>query len=95
MDGSLVVSIQDEVRFSVIKEFLAGRVSRGEAAKDLGITERAVTKAARKVREHGLRGAIHGNRGRKPANKLDELSRLRILKLKKEKYYDFSVLHAH
>jgi transposase len=87
--------MQDEVRFSVLKEFLAGRVSRAEAAKALGITERAVTKAARKVREHGLRGAIHGNRGRKPVNKLDELSRLRILKLKKEKYYDFSVLHAH
>jgi len=46
MDRSLVVSIQDEVRYNVLGEFLVGRISRAEASKALGITERAVTKAS-------------------------------------------------
>jgi len=94
MGGGFVVSPKDEIRFHHLQEFISGKHSRADTAKLLGISERAVSKAARRVRAQGLRGAIHGNKKRAPANQIDKFTKQRVISLKKDTYAHFNVRHA-
>jgi len=94
MDGGVFVTRNDEIRFGVIQEFLGGKISRQEAAATLSLSERMISKLAGRVKEHGLLGVVHGNRGKRPANRKDDFTKARIIRLKRDKYPDFNVTHA-
>jgi len=78
----------------VIESFIEGHISRERAALKLGITERSVSRRAKKIRTLGLNGAYHGNRGRKPKQKKSRTTKHRYLSKKREQYFDFNVCHA-
>jgi hypothetical protein len=47
------------------------------------------------VKEKGLPGVFHKNRGRDPHNKTDQFTKRRAVNLAKDKYFDFNTAHAH
>lgn len=93
-DGSLIVTKSEQFSLRVLEDYRAGRISRKEAAAVLGVSERAVNRRARKVREMGVAGVKHGNFRRPPANKKPDGMKDEVIRLVKELYFDFNVSHA-
>ena len=93
-EGGIWMSKRGALRFEVVTEFVAGKVSRKEAAELLGVRERTVSRMARRYEAKGLWGLEHGNRGRSPAIRKPELFKVKVMKLVKEKYFDFNMQHC-
>ena len=60
----------------------------------LGVSQRTVTRMARRIEAKGLLGVIHGNRDKAPSNKLSETFKNKVMKLVEEKYFDFNMTHC-
>jgi len=80
--------------YEVISQFLAGKFSRREASELLQVRERAVSRMARRIEKKGVLGAAHGNRGKSPTIKKSAFFKRKVLKLVKERYFDFNMLHC-
>lgn len=93
LDGGVFVSKSEQVSFRVIEDYRAGKLSRKETALLLGVSERAVTRQAKRVRELGLRGVKHGNCGKQPVNLLPAEIKKEMLRLAAEVYPDFNLYH--
>jgi transposase len=65
----LRVSQKELHRMHVVRLTLEGQESVGKAAKLLGISARQMKRLRRKMKERGVEGLLHGNRGKPPWNK--------------------------
>lgn len=77
---------QDEKRLMVMERLQAGIMTNTEAAAHLEISTRQVIRIKKKYAEEGVRGLIHGNRGRTPKHALDEGQKAAIAGLFKDSY---------
>ena len=68
-DGEIRVSQRELHRLHVVGLTLAGRESVGKGAKLLGISARQMKRLRRKMKERGVEGLLHGNRGKAAWNK--------------------------
>jgi transposase len=89
----VTLNSKEQKRLLVFNEVLAGRMTGKEAAEMLGITLRHTRRLLARYRLHGARGLAHGNRGREPANKLDEEVEAEILHLAQAGYVDYNDSH--
>ena len=64
-----------------------------EAALVLGVTERQSYRIKARIREEGVKGVVHGNRGRHCAWKVSEKNESKIVELAKGKYRGFNDHH--
>jgi hypothetical protein len=94
MEEEVVVSPRKIVRYEITKDYLDGKITRAEAASALDISERAMTNLAKKVKNSGFNGVIHGNKGRVPKNKKPLVMKVKTIRLKKEEYCDFNLMHT-
>jgi transposase len=92
-DGGVFVTKSEQVSFRIIEDYRAGKLSRKETALLLGVSERAVTRQTKRVREKGLRGVKHGNCGKAPANLLPANLKQEMLRLAADIYPDFNLRH--
>lgn len=89
----LRVSQKELQRMHVVGLSLEGRQSVGEGAKLLGISERQLKRLRRKMREGGVEGMLHGNRGKPPWNKTDPEKIGEVLELARGRYQGFNDSH--
>jgi len=80
-------------RWHLMKMVEAGKISLKEAGEKIGVSYRQAKRIGRAIRERGIKGLIHGNRGRPSNNRLKESLRDRVLRLSKEVYWDFNDTH--
>jgi len=64
-----------------------------EAALVLGVTERQSYRIKARIREEGVKGVIHGNRGRRCAWKVSEKAERKIVEAARGKYRGFNDHH--
>jgi transposase len=88
------LSKQQAVRYEVVQDFLAGKITRAQAAERLAVSTRTLTRLARKIQERGLVAVIHGNKGKASPKKIDFRTRVRAQRLVAEHYFDCNVTHA-
>lgn len=88
------MSKQGQFLYSTVSDFLNGKLSRKVAAEVLDVSERSVTRMARRVEEKGLFGAVHGNRGKVPWNKKDNDLKDSVMELVERQYFDFNMTHC-
>jgi hypothetical protein len=94
MDQNQLITManKEAKRYEIINNLIAGKLDGSEAAKQLGLSVRQTKRLKAKVICLGIKGIIHGNRGKKSNHKIDE----EILSQTKEKlkttYYDFNPL---
>lgn len=93
--GGFFLGKNEAVRLRIIDDFRAGRISRSQAALLLGISERAVTRQASKVRLKGIAGIKHGNFERTPANKIGTGTLDPFVDLARTIYAKFCLKHCH
>jgi len=72
---------RDARRLGLIQAALQGRITNGEGAAALGLSLRQFKRLRRQVRQHGARGVVHGNRGRRSPRRLAEATRQRVYEL--------------
>jgi len=89
----LRVSQRDLQRMHVVRLTLEGRESVGRAAKVLGISPRQMKRLRRKVKEHGLEGLLHGNRGKPAWNKTQARKSARVIQLVRGRYRGLNDTH--
>lgn len=81
-------------RYEVIKRLLAKEINGAEAAKQIGLTIRQVKNIKAKVKQHGVKGIIHGLRGKPGNKKLPDKKIGQIKQLVRDKYHDFGPTFA-
>jgi len=84
----------ESYRYERVSEFEAGKITRRECAQLLQVTERTVSRMARRVEEKGVFGITHGSRGKVSSRRLDGRMTTRAMKLVKERYFDFNMVHC-
>lgn len=88
----IAISQKELTRYDVLRRVLDGAISLKAAAGYMGVSYRQAKRLRNKA-ELGAVGLVHGNRGRDPANKIDEALRKQILSLSNDKYAGFNDSH--
>jgi hypothetical protein len=93
-DEGIYMSKNGQFTYQVVSDFLQKKLGRRESAELLQVTERTVTRLARRIEGKGLFGVIHGNREKIPFNKKSEKLKKSVMDLVEEKYFDFNMTHC-
>jgi transposase len=89
----LRVSQRELQRMHVVRLTLEGRQSVGRAAKLLGISGRQIKRLRRKMKEQGVEGLLHGNRGKPTWNKTASATKQKVLRLAQGQYWGLNDTH--
>src|ERR1051325_2049965 len=87
------LTMQDEKRIEIIQRVFRGELTVLRAGVILGISERQCYRIKRRVHQEGLKGVIHGNRGRPCKRKVREKIVRRVVELARGKYQGFNDHH--
>lgn len=87
------LSMREARRYEVMQQVMAGGKTMAEACQLLGIKERQGYRVKAAIIKKGIKGAIHGNKGRRPWNALPADLLERVVKLRKEVYVGFNDRH--
>ena len=82
-------------RLEVIGRALAGSISWIDAATILGISPRQARRLKRRFECFGKEGLLDGRRGLARARRVSDETVASILRLRRERYADFSIRHFH
>ena len=89
----MTLNREEQKRLMVLSAVVEGRVGAGEAAVGLGLSVRHVRRLLARYRKEGAAGIAHGNRGKRPYNKLDDAVRARVTELAESKYVGLNTQH--
>lgn len=92
-NGGIRITEREISRDHVLRMVLEGRITLFEASERVGISYRHAKRLKKTIKEQGVRGLLHGNRNREPANKLGLELRERILELSRGRYSKFNDTH--
>jgi transposase len=80
-------------RLTILTHLLAGELTLDESAVLLDLSSRQVRRLVERFGRDGAAALIHGNRGRRPVNRIDEERRARLLELAGTTYAGFNATH--
>jgi len=80
-------------RWHLMKMVEVGKITLKEAAERIGVSYRQAKRIGRAIRGRGMKGLVHGNRGRPSNHQINESLREKVLELSKEVYWDFNDTH--
>jgi len=80
-------------RWDVIGRVNAEKLTMREAAQICGLSLRQLRRIRRRVAENGQSALVHGNKGRRPVNRIDAAIRERVESLRRGKYERFNDQH--
>ena len=81
-------------RYGVVKRLLKKEINGTEASKQMGITVRQVRNLKAKVKKYGVKGIIHGLRGKIGNKRIQENRVEQIETIVRDKYHDFGPTFA-
>ena len=90
---TIILDAQAQQRLLVLAHVLAGELSVADAAAYLRLSTRQVTRLTERLRTKGAAGLVHGNRGRRPANRVDDEMRSAILDQALTTYAGYNPVH--
>jgi transposase len=80
-------------RWHLMKMVEVGKITLKEAGERIGVSYRQAKRIGRVIREKGMKGLVHGNRGRPSNHRIKESLREKVLALSKGVYWDFNDTH--
>lgn len=84
------ITMKDEEKIKVIQAVVVQKMSKQQAGQVLRKSVRQVNRLIRRFGDHGIRGVIHGNRGKPSPRKITPLIRKKILVLVRGTYADIN-----
>lgn len=94
MDNYITMSQAEIKKYDIIKKTINKELNSTQASKLLDLTVRQIRRLKAKVKQSGMKGLVHGHRGRESNRKMPEKKRQVIVDLINENYYDFGPLLA-
>src|SRR5216117_1352306 len=91
--GHLTMSSKEARRPGLVQAAVAGKITNAEAARALRMGVRQFRRLKAAYRRSGVEALLHGNRGRRPANRLSDVERKRIVELINQKYAGLNDSH--
>lgn len=92
-EWELRVSQREIHRMHVVRLTIEGRETVGRGAKLLGISPRQMKRLRRKLKERGVEGLLHGNRGKAPWNKTVSEKIKQVVELARGRYQGLNDTH--
>ena len=89
----ITLTMQQQKRIEIIERALRTDLTVIEAAMVLGVSERQCYRLKKRVKDQGVKGVIHGNRGRPCKYKLKDQTLKRVVELARGKYRGFNDHH--
>lgn len=80
-------------RWHLIKMVEGRKITLREAGEKMRVSYRQAKRIRRAIRDRGIKGLVHGNRGRLSKRRVDDSVREKVLALSKEVYWDFNDTH--
>lgn len=94
MNTYITMSQKEVKKYDIIKKAINKELNGSEAAKLLNLTSRHIRRLKKRVKEKGISGLIHGNRG-KPGNRaIPDAEKQKIIDLLRKHYHDFGPTFA-
>lgn len=92
---TLTLSTHQQRRAETLTQLIAGKLSTLDAAQLLRVSLRQAQRLRQRFLAEGISAVVHGNTGRRPANRTDSalIERLRALCGPQGKYHDFNISH--
>ena len=87
------LTMQDEKRIEIIQRVFRGELTVLRAAVIIGLSERQCYRIKWRVYQEGIKGVIHGDRGRPCKSKVKEKMIRRVVQLAQGKYQGFNDHH--
>lgn len=94
MGDHLIMSAKERKRKAILVEVEIGRLSLKDAAQKMGVSYRQARRIRKRYKQQGDEGLVHGNRGRCSGHAYSSEYRNRVLKIYKEKYFNFGPTFA-
>lgn len=89
MANYITMSQKEVKKYDIIKKLINKEFNGSEAANLLNLTVRHIRRLKKKVNQNGIKGLIHGNRGRIGNRQIPNKERRKIINLLHEHYHDF------
>lgn len=89
MDNYITMSQKEIRQYDVIKKLIDQELNGTEAAGLLGLTTRHIRRLKNKVKACGIKGLIHGSRGKLSNRRIPSKERKKIINLLRKHYHDF------
>ena len=80
-------------RWQLMEMVTVGKITLKEASEKIGVSYRQGKRIRKAIRDRGIKGLIHGNRGRPSHRRLGKELRERVLALAQGKYEQFNDTH--
>lgn len=93
-DELITMTTEESRRYEIVQDLKHGKIDGTVAAKKLHLSVRQTKRLKAKVVKLGLKGIIHGNRGRVSHNKTDDTIVTKVKKYLRDTYADFNPLLA-
>jgi transposase len=87
--GILMMSHEELKRVSLIRKALDQEITQREVAEILVLSDRQVRRIARRVREEGDEGVIHGSRGQRSHRAIEKRVKRKVIRLCRSRYEGF------
>lgn len=95
MEKHIIMTNKEARRYDIIKNLLGGKIDGTGASKQLHLSVRQTKRLKAKVKERGMRGVIHGNRGKESNHKIKKKEKDKIARIIKKNYTDFTSQLTH
>ena len=95
MKNLIVMTNKEARRYDIIKNLMDKKIDGTQAAKQLNLSIRQTKRIKAKVNVEGIKGIVHGNRGKESNHKIDEKEKEKITKIIEENYSDFTSQLTH
>ena len=89
----ITLTMKQQKRIEIIEKVLRKNLTVIEAAMVMGVSERQCYRIKARVKDQGVKGVLHGNRGRPCKYKLKDQTLKRVVELARGKYRGFNDHH--
>ena len=90
----ITMSRRESKTLHIIHQALDKKITQGEAAEIIGLSDRQIRRLIKRVRIEGDEGICHRSRGRSSNRCIPKKIKEKTLRLFREKYKDFNLAHA-
>ncbi|NQS88826.1 ISNCY family transposase [Patescibacteria group bacterium] len=87
------LSAKEITKYTVIKDAIKRHLKANQAAEELNLSTRQIFRLKKALREKGLDGIIHGNKGKQSPRRIPDNIRDRMDLLYKGRYVGFNISH--
>jgi len=90
----IIMSAKNELKADCLQKISMRKMTIADGCVILNKSYRTIERYLSQYKKRGISSVIHGNKGRIPSNKSPSELKNRFLKIYKDQYFDFNLVHA-